>query len=186
MVGAEMLTCSYHFSALGYMVGAEMLTCSYHFSGLSYVVGAEMLTCSYHFSGLGYMVGAEVTNIAKALNAGEEAWRWGLRVTPVMGLVAVLLILLVLQEPPRGQVEGGEHLKPTNFLKDLKDLATKSVLKSGACTCFKLIFNFSDLVIFGSTIIFIKAMTVFMRRSLVELHKSLIDIFSCSIYLLHK
>ncbi|KAF2357837.1 Major facilitator superfamily [Trinorchestia longiramus] len=89
-------------------------------------------------SGLGYMVGAEVTHIAKSLGADDLfAWRWGLRVTPIMGFIAVLLILFVMQEPPRGEVEGGEHLRPTHFLGDLKDLATNKsyVFSTIAFTC---------------------------------------------------
>ncbi|KAG7176750.1 spinster-like [Homarus americanus] len=53
-------------------------------------------------SGLGYIIGAEVTNLVSASSGHPEAWRWGLRVTPVMGLVAVFLILFLLEEPPRG------------------------------------------------------------------------------------
>lgn len=78
-------------------------------------------------SGLGYIVGAEVANLAKIGLSEElaaEAWRWGLRVTPVMGLIAVFLILFVMVDPPRGESEGGEHLKVTSFWNDLIYLAT--------------------------------------------------------------
>merc|ERR1719422_1698244 len=37
-------------------------------------------------SGLGYVVGSETTNLA----GGD--WRWGLRVTPILGLLAVFFI----------------------------------------------------------------------------------------------
>ncbi|CAL4125981.1 unnamed protein product, partial [Meganyctiphanes norvegica] len=78
-------------------------------------------------SGLGYIIGAEVTNLAKiglSEEAAAEAWRWGLRVTPVMGLIAVILILFVMVDPPRGESEGGEHLQATSFWSDLVYLAT--------------------------------------------------------------
>merc|ERR1712158_236983 len=39
-------------------------------------------------SGLGYIVGAETAKAA-------GSWQWGLRVTPIAGVVAVILILLV-------------------------------------------------------------------------------------------
>ena len=63
-------------------------------------------------SGLGYVVGSETTNLA----GGD--WRWGLRVTPILGLVAVFFILFLMTDPPRGESEGhGE-------LHDLGDACT--------------------------------------------------------------
>ncbi|XP_060077272.1 protein spinster homolog 1-like isoform X2 [Ylistrum balloti] len=66
-------------------------------------------------SGLGYIVGS---NIAKALGA----WQWALRVTPVLGVVCVILILVVLKEPKRGMSEGGVTLHNTSYLTDLKEV----------------------------------------------------------------
>ena len=59
-------------------------------------------------SGLGYIVGAET---AKA--AGE--WHWALRVTPVAGVLAVILILLVMIDPPRGESEGHQDLQAQSY-----------------------------------------------------------------------
>ena len=59
-------------------------------------------------SGLGYIVGAET---AKA--AGE--WHWALRVTPIAGVLAVVLILLVMIDPPRGESEGHQDLKAQTY-----------------------------------------------------------------------
>jgi hypothetical protein len=42
------------------------------------------------FSGMGYIVGAKMAELC-------GSWQWGLRATPVMGIVAVVLILLLLQ-----------------------------------------------------------------------------------------
>ncbi|KAI9560815.1 hypothetical protein GHT06_011767 [Daphnia sinensis] len=67
-------------------------------------------------SGLGYIIFAEV-----ATAAGD--WRWGLRVTPVFGFITVVLILLFLQDPPRGQSEGS-RMKTTSWMDDLKYFAT--------------------------------------------------------------
>jgi len=50
-------------------------------------------------TGLGYMVGAQVADLA-------PDWRWGLRVTPVLGLIALLAIFFFVRDPPRGQSEG--------------------------------------------------------------------------------
>lgn len=75
-------------------------------------------------SGLGYVVG-------KALAAAFNEWQWALRGTPVLGVVAVLLIAFFLVDPPRGESEGHEQLKPTSYMEDLRSLATnKSFLFS--------------------------------------------------------
>lgn len=86
------------------------------------------------YSGLGYIIGAEVTNLLSDSH-GSEAWRWGLRVTPVMGFLALFLILCFLQEPPRGESEGGQHLQSTSFLEDLGYLFTKCV-SLGYLVCY--------------------------------------------------
>lgn len=81
-------------------------------------------------TGLGYIVGAEVADHA-------ADWRWGLRVTPFLGVVALVLILFFLVDPPRGESEGA-HLAPAvNPKTDLKALAgNKSfVLLTLAFTC---------------------------------------------------
>ncbi|GIY48611.1 protein spinster homolog 1 [Caerostris extrusa] len=50
-------------------------------------------------SGLGYIIGPEVANLI-------GHWYWALRVTPGLGILAVVLCLTVLIEPPRGEAEG--------------------------------------------------------------------------------
>lgn len=80
-------------------------------------------------TGIGYMVGAGVAD-------GTGDWRWGLRVTPVMGLIALLFIAVLMTDPPRGKVEGS-HLQPTSPKEDLKALASNKsyVLSTIAFTC---------------------------------------------------
>jgi MFS family permease len=68
-------------------------------------------------SGLGYVVGSEMTSLA----GGD--WRWGLRVTPILGLIAVFLILFLMVDPPRGESEGHGELKATTYAQDIKCLA---------------------------------------------------------------
>ena len=46
-------------------------------------------------TGLGYIVGSEVAESA-------SDWRWGLRVTPIIGVVALLAVLFLMVEP--GQI----------------------------------------------------------------------------------
>ena len=59
------------------------------------------------FSGLGYVVGRGLSM------AFDGDWHWALRGTPLLGLVAVALIIFVMKEPPRGEAEGHDQvLKP--------------------------------------------------------------------------
>lgn len=60
------------------------------------------------------MIGSET---AKAF--GD--WRFALRVTPILGLIAVLLIYFC-KEPERGENEGSGHMVATSYKEDLKDL----------------------------------------------------------------
>lgn len=73
-------------------------------------------------SGLGYIVGSSVANFF-------NNWQWGVRVTPFLGIICVLMIIFVIEEPERGLAEkdgknsiafDGEN---TSFWKDLKYLA---------------------------------------------------------------
>ena len=47
------------------------------------------------------------------------------QITPVFGIFCVLMILLVLREPPRGAAEGGSHLANTSWFTDVKSLLKK-------------------------------------------------------------
>ncbi|XP_059499090.1 protein spinster homolog 1 [Stegostoma tigrinum] len=69
-------------------------------------------------SGLGYIVGSKVTDIA-------DDWHWALRVTPALGLIAVMLLVFVVPEPPRGAVErrSEQALVNTSWLTDIKELS---------------------------------------------------------------
>lgn len=49
-------------------------------------------------SGLGYIVGSSVTSLT-----GD--WHWALRVTPILGLVGLILLVLLCPNPPRGAAE---------------------------------------------------------------------------------
>ncbi|XP_014680480.1 PREDICTED: protein spinster-like, partial [Priapulus caudatus] len=40
-------------------------------------------------------------------------------VTPVLGVISVILILLLLHEPPRGEAEGAHHLTNTAWCSDI-------------------------------------------------------------------
>nr|KAI8753658.1 protein spinster-like protein 1 [Biomphalaria glabrata] len=82
-------------------------------------------------SGLGYIVGSIV---AKWL--GE--WQWALRVTPLLGVICVILIIVVAVEPQRGMSENSQvHVSNSGLCTDIKDLiANKSfMLSSAGFTC---------------------------------------------------
>lgn len=81
-------------------------------------------------SGLGYIVGA---NVAEAFGQ----WQYALRVTPILGIICVVLILTVVKEPVRGAADGGEHLHNTSFFTDLKELVKNKsfMLSSFGFTC---------------------------------------------------
>ena len=82
---------------------------------------SEMLAVFYFAtpvgSGLGYIIGRQLANAF-----GD--WHWSLRGTPILGGVAVILFVFVLREPPRGEAEGLQQLKPSYYPKDLKALAS--------------------------------------------------------------
>ncbi|CAB4028796.1 spinster homolog 1 isoform X2 [Paramuricea clavata] len=50
-------------------------------------------------SGLGYVVGSKVSSVA----GGH--WQWGLRVTPILGVLLIILCVIFVVEPVRGQIE---------------------------------------------------------------------------------
>ncbi|KRT86302.1 membrane transporter [Oryctes borbonicus] len=81
-------------------------------------------------SGLGYIVGSET---ARALGA----WQWALRITPILGLIAVILLLAVLKDPERGASEGSGHLATTAWKEDLKDISKNAsfILSTAGFTC---------------------------------------------------
>ncbi|CAH0715602.1 unnamed protein product, partial [Brenthis ino] len=80
-------------------------------------------------SGFGYIVGS-------AAGAVTGNWRWGLRVTPFLGVAAVILITWVMQDPERGQAEDS-LMKPTSYKDDLKSLIRNPsfMLSTLAFTC---------------------------------------------------
>ncbi|XP_048413530.1 protein spinster homolog 3-like [Stegostoma tigrinum] len=70
-------------------------------------------------SGLGYILGSGVMRLS-------GNWHWSMRVTPCVGLVVVILLILFVPNPPRGASE--QHTdspeSSTSLLQDLKYLFT--------------------------------------------------------------
>lgn len=71
------------------------------------------------FSGMGYIVGALASSAA-------NDWRWALRVTPILGTIAVGMILWAMEDPQRGAAEESQ-MKPTSYRQDLDSLVRKWV-----------------------------------------------------------
>lgn len=69
-------------------------------------------------SGLGYIIGGETFRVT-------GSWQWGLRITPILGAVAIVLLLAAVRDPIRGEIEGGVHLPRTSWLNDVKTLLQK-------------------------------------------------------------
>ncbi|CAN9501583.1 unnamed protein product [Ophioblennius macclurei] len=68
-------------------------------------------------SGLGYIVGA-----ASASITGD--WRWALRITPILGIVGILLLVFLCPNPARGAAEtlGEGVTEESTYLDDIKYL----------------------------------------------------------------
>lgn len=53
-------------------------------------------------------------------------WQWGIRVTPILGAVALLLVIFIMKEPKRGAAEkaigatGATDIEITSYWKDIK------------------------------------------------------------------
>ena len=76
-------------------------------------------------SGLGYIVGSET---AEAFGS----WQWGLRATPIAGAAAVIAILVLMIDPPRGESEGHQDMVAQSYkvsarTSDNIDSATETV-----------------------------------------------------------
>uniref|UniRef100_S4RNI8 Major facilitator superfamily (MFS) profile domain-containing protein n=1 Tax=Petromyzon marinus TaxID=7757 RepID=S4RNI8_PETMA len=92
-------------------------------------------------SGLGYIVGSKIAEVT-----GD--WRNALRVTPGLGLLACVLVVLVVVEPERGAVErhssggGGPAARPrTTWFTDVRMLCSNRslVLSSLGFTCVSFV-----------------------------------------------
>ncbi|XP_035784897.1 protein spinster-like isoform X1 [Anopheles albimanus] len=80
-------------------------------------------------SGFGYIVGSEMASLM-------GSWVWALRVTPVLGAIAVALIIM-LRDPERGQSEGSHHMQATSYGEDIKAIVRNRsfMLSTAGFTC---------------------------------------------------
>lgn len=87
------------------------------------------------FSGLGFIVGSEITRLT-------GSWQWSLRITPILGLLCIILLSVLHSDPPRGEAEGGSHMRTTSWWLDIKSLLSNQAfmfISCGyTCVCFVL------------------------------------------------
>ncbi|XP_034942210.1 protein spinster isoform X3 [Chelonus insularis] len=81
-------------------------------------------------SGLGYIISGKIAQ-------ATGKWQWGLRVTPVFGIIAIVLILCLVKDPIRGEKEGGSHISSTSWIVDIKTLLSNPsfMLSTAGFTC---------------------------------------------------
>ncbi|CAH8841177.1 unnamed protein product [Trichobilharzia szidati] len=86
-------------------------------------------------SGLGFIVGSEVTRLT-------GSWQWSLRITPIFGIICIILLSILHTDPPRGEAEGGSFMRTTSWWLDIKSLFLNPAfmfISSGyTCACFIL------------------------------------------------
>ncbi|XP_059204428.1 protein spinster homolog 1 isoform X2 [Centropristis striata] len=114
-------------------------------------------------SGLGYIVGSQVGGLA-------QDWHWALRVTPGLGLIAVLLLLFVVQEPKRGAIEARpeHHLHQTSWLTDLKALSKNYSFVLSTLGFTSVAFVTGSLALWAPTFLFRAAVFTGEREPCVE------------------
>ena len=71
-------------------------------------------------SGMGYIVGSNVASLLKN-------WKWALRITPPLGLICIILLIIVFKDPKRGGAEGtsNDEAASSSMWQDLKYLVKK-------------------------------------------------------------
>ncbi|CAI5676544.1 protein spinster homolog 1 [Oreochromis niloticus] len=116
-------------------------------------------------SGLGYIVGSQVSSRAKD-------WHWALRVTPGLGLIAVLLLLFVVKEPKRGAVEARpeNHLHQTSWVADLRDLSKNCSFMLSTFGFTAVAFVTGSLALWAPTFLFRAAVFNGERAPCMEAH----------------
>ncbi|GAA6218438.1 protein spinster homolog 3-like [Lates japonicus] len=79
-------------------------------------------------SGLGYIVGAGCATLT-----GD--WRWALRITPILGLVGLVLLVLLCPNPARGAAEthGEGVIEQSSYLEDIKYLLKNKSYVLSSC-----------------------------------------------------
>ncbi|VDK65437.1 unnamed protein product, partial [Anisakis simplex] len=103
-------------------------------------------------SGVGYMVGS-------TLASAFGGWEWGVRFTPILGVVCLILIIFIIEEPKRGQAElainqkSETSLVSTSYLKDMSALCKIPTYVSSVFAYTAVVFVTGTLSWWGPTAI---------------------------------
>uniref|UniRef100_A0A8P4JZE6 Protein spinster homolog 1 n=1 Tax=Dicentrarchus labrax TaxID=13489 RepID=A0A8P4JZE6_DICLA len=114
-------------------------------------------------SGLGYIVGSQVGRVT-------QDWHWALRVTPGLGVIAVLLLIFVVKEPKRGAIEARpeHHLHQTSWLADLRALSTNHSFVLSTLGFTAVAFVTGSLALWAPTFLFRAAVFTGEKEPCVE------------------
>ncbi|XP_045032367.1 protein spinster homolog 1 isoform X1 [Daphnia magna] len=97
--------------------------------------------------GLGFITGS-------GMAAATSSWNWGLRVTPILSMVSVLLIAFVMRDPPRGLSEGS-RLVSTSWQKDIVYLLKNPSLMLSTIASIAVTFTVGAIAAWGPQYVFL-------------------------------
>lgn len=83
-----------------------------------YVIEKRLIVLATYMklcSGVGYITSSNVSSLL-------GGWQWGLRVTPFIGVLCILFVILVMKEPKRGEAENVavNSLQKMSYWEDIK------------------------------------------------------------------
>ncbi|EFX72627.1 hypothetical protein DAPPUDRAFT_308133 [Daphnia pulex] len=97
--------------------------------------------------GLGFITGS-------GMAAATGSWNWGLRVTPILSMVSVLLIAFAMRDPPRGLSEGS-RLVSTSWQKDIVYLVKNPSLMLSTIASIAVTFTVGAIAAWGPQYVFL-------------------------------
>uniref|UniRef100_A0A1I7VIF2 MFS domain-containing protein n=1 Tax=Loa loa TaxID=7209 RepID=A0A1I7VIF2_LOALO len=114
-------------------------------------------------SGLGYIVSSNVSSLL-------GGWQWGLRVTPMLGILCILFIIVVMKEPKRGEAESAivNSKQKTSYWEDIKAICKIPTYVYATLAYTSVIFTTGTLSWWGPTAI---EHSIAMRQNLNNTHE---------------
>uniref|UniRef100_A0A915A0B2 Major facilitator superfamily (MFS) profile domain-containing protein n=2 Tax=Parascaris univalens TaxID=6257 RepID=A0A915A0B2_PARUN len=99
-------------------------------------------------SGFGYMFGSYANSLL-------NGWQWALRLTPVFGTICVVLVILIIREPERGEAEtatgatAANRIEATSYWSDIVALLQTRTYVSATIAFTAVIFSMMSLSWWG-------------------------------------